>query len=104
MTASRESKRMTITRVSEVVDQIGFEVGYLSRRAAAEWLSPEIRDAAESIDVNERLPVGRPVKSAITQALKKAGYARDGKVKRLDWPTTVKLDDGDLRPIRLWVT
>src|SRR6266545_1825949 len=102
--AARESKIATVPRVGEAVDQIGFEVGYLLRGAAVEWLPPEIRDATESINVNERAPVRRPVKTAITQAFKQAGSTRDGKIKHLDRLSTVKLDDGDLRPFRLWIT
>lgn len=40
--ATREGKGVTVAGVSEVIDQIGFEVDDLQRPAAVERLAPEV--------------------------------------------------------------
>jgi hypothetical protein len=46
VSATREGERTTIASVSEVIDQIGLEVGDLHRPAAVQRLPPEVRYTA----------------------------------------------------------
>lgn len=51
---------LSITRIREVTDNFGVEVGHLRGRRAIQRLPPEVRNVASSISVNDRARVGGP--------------------------------------------